>query len=188
MNATFTKRRLDRITVKEVGKGSLSTTEGTGFGIPRYVAPLIKAGDVLFLELYRFNDIAGLMNEDGEFLFHRTDEYFATQHERFIAEMERKNNERLEKHEQEWQARTDALPERYRTRLERFLTGDNGEDFKRQGMGWGYELIVCELAVLYEKSDGKDSDEVNAFAKEHGTSGNQHAVARAWAKHKQEAI
>jgi len=188
----FTKRRVERITVKKVTEGGLSTTDGTGFGIPAYVAAEIKAGDVLHLELYRFNEIGGLMRPNGEYLFHRTDDYFTRQHEEWLKEHKRKLEERYEANKDDWQKRTEALPARYRKRLERFINDPiDGEEFRKEGMGWGYELIVCELACLYEKhglgggSFDSEPEAVREFAREHGTSGNQHEVAMSWVKNQQ---
>lgn len=60
-------------------------------------------------------------------------------------------------------------------------------------MGWGYELIVCELAVMYAAmgpqildktpSTITDTPEISAFADAHGTSGAQHSFALALAQH-----
>lgn len=193
--ATFTKRRLEKITIKNVGEGSLTTTEHTGFSIPEYVAPLLKGGDVLYVELYRFNDIGGLMLEEGEFLFHRSDEYFTQRLEKFIADNKRKGEERYLANKADYIKRTKELPERYRNRLNRFLENPKtAESFRKDPMGWGYELIICELAVLYEKYPNKrgswddEHEEIKAFAHKHGTSGNQHDVARSWANNPDAAI
>lgn len=185
----FTKRRLEEITVKEVGEGSLSTTDSSGFGIPAYVAAQIKPNDVLHVELYRFNEIGGLMKPNGEYLFHRTDEYFTRQHEEWLKEHKRKQEEYYEANKDDWQQRTESLPARYRNRLERFLDDpEKGEEFRKEGMGWGYELIACELACLYEAHGfgggtfDSEPDPIRQFAREHGTSGTQHEVAKSWAK------
>lgn len=189
MNTEFTKRRLEKITVKRVDGNSLTTTDHSGFGIPEHVAPAIKAGDELYLELYRFNDIAGLMTENGEYLFHRTDEYFSKRLEEYLAESKRKNLEWYEKNKEDLERRTNALSPRYKARMERFLNDpEKGEEFRKEAMGWGYELIICELAQMYERSWGAESDEIGTFARDKGTSGNQHDVAKAWAKNPDAAI
>jgi hypothetical protein len=192
---TFTKRRFEQITVKEVYEGSLSTTDSTGFGIPSYVASVIKPGDVLQLELYKFNEIGGLMKPNGEYLFHRSDEYFTRQHEEWLAEHKKKQEDHYEANKDDWQKRTEDLPDRYRARLERFINDpEKGEEFRKEGMGWGYELIVCELACLYEEhgfgggSFDTEPEPVRAFALDHGTSGNQHAVAKSWASNPEAAL
>lgn len=188
MRHTFTQRRLEKITIKNVGEGSITSTDHTGFSIPTYVAPLLKAGDVLYVELHKFNHIGGLMLEEGEFLFHRSDEYFTNQLEKYLADSKRRGEERYEANKADYIKRTKELPERYSNRLNRFLNDpESAERFRKEPMGWGYELIICELAVLYEKygiGSGKWDDEpkeVIDFAKKHGTSGTQHDVARSWA-------
>lgn len=192
---SFTRRRLEKITIKEVGTGSVSTTDSTGFGVPAHVAESVKSGEEYFVELYRFNDIGGLMKPDGEYLFHRTDEYFSRKHEEWLAKYKRDLEERYEANKDDWLKRTYALPPRYRDRLDRFINDpEEGEQFRKEGMGWGYELIICELACLYEQhgfgggSFDTEPAEVQEFARKHGTSGNQHDVARAWAKNPEEKI
>lgn len=189
MKATFTKRRLEQITIKEVGTGSLTTTENTGFGIPEYVVPMLKEGEELYVELYKFNEIGGLMKPNGEYLFHRSDDYFANRLAEFIAENKRKGEEMYHANKADYIKRTKLLPERYRNRLNRILDDPkSAESFRKEPMGWGYELIICELAVQYEASGGEDNEDVMTIARHYGTSGNQHDVAKAWAKHPTQPI
>lgn len=184
----FTKRKLQKITVKSVDGNSLTTTEHTGFGLPEWVAPAIKAGDELYLELYKFNDIGGLMKPNGEYLFHRSDDYFTQRLAEYLAESKRKNEKFYEENHEDWARRTILLPFRYRTRLERFLNEDPDNSFRKEPMGWGYELIICELAVLYEEHGfgggtfETEPEPIKEYARKHGTSGNQHECAKAWAK------
>jgi len=186
---TFTKRRLEEITIKEVGEGSISTTDSTGFGVPAHIISQINPGDTLYVELYRFNDIGGLMKPDGEYLFHRSDQYFTTKHEEWLKKHKQDLEDRYAANKDDWLKRTYSLPPRYRDRLDRFINDpDDGEEFRKEGMGWGYELVICELACLYEEhgfGDGTWDGEPQAireYADKHGTSGNQHNVAQAWAK------
>jgi hypothetical protein len=186
---TFTKRRLEKITIKRVDKGSLLTTDSTGFAVPEYVIPEIKEGDTLYLELYKFNDIGGLMKPNGEYLFHRSDDYFIQRLAEFIAENKRKGEEMYHANKADYIRRTKDLPERYRNRLNRFLDDPkSAESFRKEPMGWGYELIICELAVQYEASGGEDNEDVMTIARHYGTSGNQHDVAKAWAANPEAAI
>jgi len=48
--------------------------------------------------------------------------------------------------------------------------------------GWGYELVVCELAALYAKSNCADDETIDSYAREQGTSGNQHGIAKSLAR------
>lgn len=185
----FTKRRLEKITVKDVGEGSITTTDHSGFGVPKHIIPEIVVGATYYLELYRFNDIGGLMQEDGLYLFHRSDEYFRITLENYLAESKRKQEKNYEDNKEDWQRRTDALSPRYKARMNRFLNDpEKGEAFRKEGMGWGYELIICELAQQYESSGGEDNEDVMTIARFYGTSGNQHDVAKAWAKNPDAAI
>lgn len=186
---TFTKRKLEKITIKSVDGNSLTTTEHSGFGLPEWVAPMLKAGDEIFVEFYRFNDIGGLMKPDGEYLFHRSDEYFKEKLEEYLEASRKRAIKWYEDHKEDLEIRTEALEPRYKARMRRFLNDpERGEEFRKEPMGWGYELTICELAQLYTESEGADSPEVNDFAKKHGTSGNQHDVAKNWAKYSDQPI
>jgi hypothetical protein len=183
----FTKRRTELFTVKEKGTGSITTTEHSGFGVPKYILPEIEVGQCYTVEFYKFNQVAGVI-KDGEYLFHRSDEYFADQLDRFIEDNRRKELEHWEKNKDDWEHRTNLLPERYKNRLNRFRNAEDGLKFEQQGLGWGYELICCELAVQYEASGGEDNEDVMTIARHYGTSGNQHDVAKAWAKYPDKKI
>lgn len=177
---TFTNRRLEKFTVKSQNGTSIISTDSSGISVPEYVVPEIVVGATYYLELYKFNDIAGLMQEDGLYLFHRSDQYFKIKLDSYLEEAERKRKEWYEANKHDIKTRTDALQPRYRARIERFL--GESESFRTQPMGWGYELVTCELAQMYERSGGEDNSEIDAFAQRHGTSGNQHNVAKMWAK------
>lgn len=57
-----------------------------------------------------------------------------------------------------------------------FFRDQAGERFESDGLE--YELVVAELAVLYDASGLAESDAVNGYGREYGTSGNQHGIAR----------
>lgn len=63
----------------------------------------------------------------------------------------------------------------YGDRIE-FFRDQAGERFESDGLE--YELVVAELAVLYDASGLAESDAVNGYGREYGTSGNQHGIAR----------
>lgn len=179
----FTKRRLEKHVVKSVGEGSVTWDDNSGHGVPPYVVPELIVGGTYYLELYKFNDIGGIMRENGEYLFHRSDEYFAQRLADYLSEAKARQEKNYLDNKNDWLKRTYALSPRYRDRLDRFINDpEKGEEFRTQGMGWGYELIICELAQMYEKSGGVDNDEIMDYARQHGTSGNQHDCAKAWAK------
>lgn len=191
---TFTKRKYEEFTVKEKGTGSITTTQSSGFGVPEWVPAQLVTGGTYTLELYRFNDIAGII-KDGEYLFHRSDEYFADRLAKYLEESNRRQLEHYEANKDDWLKRTYQLSPRYRDRLDRFINDpEKGEEFRTQGMGWGYELIICELAQMYEQygfGDGSWESEpspIKEFANKYGTSGNQHECAKAFAKNQDVAI
>lgn len=180
----YTKRRLEKITIKEVTETSLTTTEHSGFGVPEHVHTMVKAGDEVWVEYRNFNEIGGLMSADGTYLFRRSDEYFKERLENYLAEVKARQAKWYEENKADLETRTEALEPRYKARIRRFLNDpERGQEFREEGMGWGYELIVCELAQMYTVSEGADTQDINDYAKKHGTSGNQHDVAKAWAKH-----
>lgn len=185
----FTKRKLEKVVLKSIDGQCVQWAGSTGHSVPLHVIPALVVGATYYLETYKFNDVGGIMQEDGLYLFHRTDEYFADRLAEYIAENKRKNLEWYEENKEDLVRRTNALSERYKARLMRFLSDpEKGEEFRKEGMGWGYELIICELAQLYERSGGAESDEIGAFAHDQGTSGNQHEVAKIWAKNPGEKI
>ena len=73
----------------------------------------------------------------------------------------------------DWERREAALPYWVRARLLHFHAAA-GRGFETDG--WGYELTVAELAVMYAENASEDA--VEAYAAEHGTSWNQHQCAQ----------
>lgn len=186
---TYTNRRTDTFTVKALQLGkeavAISTTDATGFIIPltEDTRQICVHGTYL-LELKDFNDVGGILTMDGRYLMRRSDQYFARKREQHRAEAARRRRELLDANRDDWQAREDALPSWIRARLERFHNA-GGEYFALEG--WGYELTICELAVIYERNGLVDDDEVSRFAALHATSGNQHDCALALARNKERA-
>jgi len=154
--------------------GTILTTDGTGFMQPLAVAARLSPGTAFSLETVNYSTITGILL-GTEWLLHKTDDDLAAEHAAFVADLHQKDEERLERSRTNWAAREAALPEWGRKRLERFhQTGGAAFDLQ----GWGYELTVAELAALYLTTNNEDTDEINAYAADHGTSGNQHACAK----------
>jgi hypothetical protein len=87
----------------------------------------------------------------------------------------------MEANREDWERRTAALPDWIKPRLQTFVER-GGQHFAI--MGWGYELVVAELAALYAEhgvpaADEPDPDPIRAYADGEGTTGKQHAFARA---------
>lgn len=165
-----------------------------GFGVPKSELTLIlKPGDWVEVDTIQYSRIVGVRKlPDGDWLFRHTDEEIETQRQEFREKMDADHEALLEANRADWQRREDALPEWLKSRLKRFHDAA-GHKFERDG--WGYELIICELAVLFEKygleavSGPYDEmpAEVIAYDKNEGCSGNQHDCARALVKHKEES-
>ena len=122
-------------------------------------------------------------NEDAR------DEDLSDQHAEWLEDWNRQKAAILEENREEWQKAQDALPEWIRARLEHFHE-KGGENFALEG--WGYELVIAELAVAYADmgeaivgksiSEIEDSETVKAIAESQGTTGNQHSFALALAQ------
>lgn len=171
--------------VKEISEtGGISTTDGIYFSVSKDVADKLSVGDAFELETKNLSLITGL-KFNGEWLFRKTDEDLDREHQEFCEKLDKQHEKLLEAKREDWKRRTEALPEwlqgRFRTFFER-----GGRNFEKEG--WGYELVVAELAVLYNESGLEDTDEINQYADREGTSGNQHAFAKALVRGLQEDV
>jgi hypothetical protein len=156
-------------TVTEVGDGRV-VLDG-GWSWPGSLFP----DDVAVGEMYIVQSVKGSTPRTvARVVSHKTDEDLDREHEEMVAGFKRDRDRLLEEHREEWTAREKALPKPLRDRLANFR--EKGRDFDSDG--WGYELVICELAVLYSRSGGEDTDEIMAYAHEQGTSGNQHDYAK----------
>lgn len=181
---TYTDRRTEPKTIKSVEGGTLTFTDGWCFGgVPREVLPVLRPGGEFLLESRGISLVTGMATfhygDSGEpvinhWLWHKSDAELAREHTEMVASQQGEHEARLDIHREDWARREALLPEPLRRRLERFrATG--GDYFEREG--WAYELIVCELAVLYAASGQTESAEVRAYDERAGCSGNQHGYA-----------
>lgn len=176
----YTNRALEILTIKELGEGSVISTGGSGFGLEKEYLDQLTEGKTYLLECRNFNNIAGIVDlETSEYLFRRTDEYFEEQHRKFVEDLAIERRAELEKKRNDWQSRQDALPSPFRERLEMFHER-SGDQFRLEG--WGYELVICELATMY--AGNASEKEIDEYAHREGTSGNQHGTAKFLAQHK----
>lgn len=173
-------RHLDPVTVErltEKGNWLFVDAKGSGFGCPLdRLTRRPEVGKDYEVEVCDGSRVTGLRDAYG-WLFRKSDQDLDEDHRKMVEEFDRKDRERLVVQRAAWTAREAALPEWARARLARFREA-GGENFELKG--WGYELIVCELAVLYAAGDQAG---VDALAEREGTSGNQHDCAEALAKH-----
>lgn len=168
-------RRLEALSVKELDEHTdwlyVTTDRSSGFGLP--LAKLTRrpvVGGAYELETVNYSQVTGLRDSAG-WLYRLSDQDLDEQHRQLLADIEARDRAELDKYRDDWTRREAALPAWARDRIAVFRAA-GGEKFELKG--WGYELAVCELAVLYVTGDRAGVDE---YAREHGTSGNQHDCA-----------
>ena len=183
---TYTGRRLELVTVREVHRtqdGALTAVtwdNGWTFaGIPPEHHHQFFEGRTLLVETVRLTEVVGIAVGTSTWLWRKSDQDLAAEHHEFVEGLRRQNQERWEEHHEDWARREAHLPDPLRRRLSRFRI-NGGHEFEIAG--WGYELTVSELAVLYQASGGDESDDIREYAALHGTSGNQHEVAQVLAR------
>ena len=171
----FTRRHEEETTVRKVSDGVWVTGEnGWGFfPLPEHLARF-EPGVAYVLETRNLSVVTGC-RIDGEWLWRRSDEWLDDDHRVTVAGLNAERAERLRDQREDWEAREAKLPAWIRDRIELFRHRA-GERFELDG--WAYELTVAELAVLYDESGLAESAAVTAYGREHGTSGNQHDIAR----------
>lgn len=171
---TFTGRHEDQTTVRKVSGGFVTGDNGWTFAPPGEHLGRFKPGLTYTLETRNLSVVTGC-RIDGEWVWRRSDAWLDDDHRAQIARLDSASAERLRNRREEWEAREAALPAWLRSRIEHFRSVA-GERFELDG--WAYELAVAELAVLYDEAGLGESDAVTAYGDEHGTSINQHDVAR----------
>ncbi len=108
-------------------------------------------GQPVVREMFGFDWVGGLRLPDSEsWIFHRSDEHFAAADEDRKTKWDQEKRERLKTSREDWKQREAALPEWLRARLQRFHEA-GGETFALDG--WGYELVICELAEALDWTD-----------------------------------
>ena len=170
-----TERHEKETTVRKVSDGGCVTGEdGWVFFPPPEHLHRFQPGVAYVLETRSLSLITGC-RIDGEWLWRRSDAWLDDDHRVTVAGLNAERAARLRDCREVWEAREAALPSWTRSRIE-FFRHRAGERFELDG--WEYELVVAELAVLYDESGLAESDAVTAYGREHGTSGNQHDIAR----------
>lgn len=152
-----------------------STESSLGFIRSKNDVPReFKPGDTFELETVNLSQITG-MRADGEWIFRMTDEDLAAQARKWSEDYERRLSEELDANHRKYSRWESDLPPWLQARVQRFHKA-GGVDFKREG--WGYELVICQLADLLDQ--GRD-DDADKLADERGASGNQYGCAKALA-------
>lgn len=193
---SYTQRSLEAQWVKsrDHREGSdhyaITGTSGWTAGCSKEVYDLLTDEKPFILETIRASQITGWII-DGKWYNRKTDEDLQKDHEKWMANWEREKQESLEKNREDWTRRESLLPKWLQDRLTTFRER-SGSNFELEG--WGYELVICELAVEYAKLGevilDKDmfavgpfeSEAIKTIANEQGTSGNQHGAALSLAK------
>jgi hypothetical protein len=141
----------------------------------------VRPGDRIVFETVLGSQVTGARREGWEsWIWRRTTDELIEEHEAFVAKLRADEQAMLDEHRDDWTAREAALPEWLRERLA-YFHAKGGRDFELGG--WGYELTICEIAVILLAHDlDDDSPEVMAYARANGTSGNQHGMALALAR------
>lgn len=198
--AAYTNRTMgETAVVKRIGeRGSLEAEGGWGYGGHPSLT-VLAPGDLVEVEYLGSTgwggQIVGARRPGGAWLYRKSDQQLEDERAEMLAGFDRQRRESLAANRDAWTAREAALPEWLRDRLATFHER-GGEKFELDG--WGYELIVCELAALYaadetwvaaalpiedgwERMRLDDPEPVSVLSKQEGTSGNQHQVAQALA-------
>ena len=175
MTATYTRREEKTGTVTRVSGSSVTTDDGWTFLPPREHLNSISEGARIVVETRDMARVTGCRRINGEWLWRYSDEWLDDDHAVFRAKSALDAATRLRDNRADWERREAALPYWVRARLLHFHAAA-GRGFETDG--WGYELAVAELAVLYDESGLAESAAVTAYGREHGTSGNQHDIAR----------
>lgn len=172
---TYTDRTIDHVTITDVDP--IRHTAWFDNTPPPDLAARLTVGADLDIES-KATQIVGWRFQ-GTWWDRKSDQDLEREREEQIAAFERKAAERLEANRDDWARRTAALPDWLEPRIRHFMDR-GGDTFARDG--WGYELVICELAALFEAPDFADTPAVSDYCRNEGITGNQHAMARALAR------
>ena len=185
----YTDRTLKADWVKSKAGRAITGTDGLSSLVPQQVADLLEVGDVYILEVKGFNRITGWLI-DGVWYGRKSDQDLAREDVDFLEKEKKRRHDSTEKNREDWTRREAALPDWFKAQMK--VERDSNKDFEETPMGWGYALIACELAAMYAKMGEdildkdtftvEDTDEIREFARENGTTGNQHGFALMLAK------
>ncbi len=181
------QRHVDYHIIKNSSDKGVDFEGGSGTMPSAEIRALLKPGMQVGVEIVQGSMIVGWLI-DGQWHGRKTDEELDAEHAEWQKKWRQEKIDRLEENREAWTAREAALPAWLGDRLATFR--EKGTDFELEG--WGYELVICELAAAYaeqgEEILGKDSfsvvdsPAVKKISEEQGTSGNQHGMALALAQ------
>jgi hypothetical protein len=184
-------RRIKAFTVKklklpETGEGLFELVMEKDWTVPRLPEEvgerllLAMPTDVLEYEYVGLSRIVG-WRINGEWIRRSSDEDLALEDALTDEAIQREFQQLLDDHREEWTAREKKLPEWLQERL-RYFHEQGGDSFLLNG--WGYEVVVSELAAMYfeQAPDFEDTDEIRAYEEREGTSANQHVMGQKLAR------
>lgn len=180
------RRRIEQVMITKIHDKAVIVDSGRTFGgVPEEHFSELHLGELYLVETVQGSMVVGWAAADGSqedgrrWLWRKSDQQLEAEHKTMVEGFERQHREMLEANREDWTRREAALPDWARARLESFRA-EAGEKFDIDG--WGYELVVSELSVMYVESNLAESEVVTFFARAEGTSGNQHDYAKALAR------
>lgn len=186
----YSDRTLTAQWVQRKSEGAIEGTTGWTAGAPAEVLELLQLGDPYILETKGFSQITGWIIR-GRWYGRKSEQDLQREYDEYQRKSELDQADYVAKNREDWERREAALPEWAASRMRAIREAT--ADFEVTPMGWGYELIATELAVLYAAMGDEildknsfnvaDSPAVTAFAQANGTSGFQHQFAIALAQH-----
>lgn len=151
----------ENLTITEVKKGddyfSISTKEGSCFGIKTKYGVTPKVGDKVTLHSRGGCDIRGI-DLNGVKLFYKTDEELEIERQEWLKNNEIEKQAKFEKEKKSLDAKYDKLPKCFQERIDKYRR--NNPRFRVDYEG--YEMFCCEQAVVIAKAC-KTSEGVKKF-------------------------
>jgi hypothetical protein len=179
---TYTDRTIEEVTIKRLDKREVIMDTGWSAWVEESVQRWLAAKGVgarVGLETRKFSQIVGWLDLDtGTWIERKSDQDLEAEHQAWLVKWEQEKWDRLEASREDWTKREAALPDWIRARLTSFReTEEVPGSFDKEG--WGYELVIAELAAMYDSNGMFDDDDIRDYARREGTSGNQHSMAKA---------
>jgi hypothetical protein len=150
----YTDRAQKVVQIEKIENGIVHWDDGWVFGgVPEDVLPLLAVGDMYIMETRdhprhrghrNFSMVVGMATNtpDPVWLWRKTDEQLDQEHKEMVSGFQRRRQEELDKHREDWTKREAALPEPLRARLQRFR--DSGGDFDRDVLGVLLVAVVIQ--------------------------------------------
>lgn len=132
--------------------------------------------DVLEYEVVGISRIVG-WKRNGQWISRSSDQDMQLEDELLQEAIEQERRDMLQENREDWTQREQALPDWLRPRIEYFREV-GGKHFEMNG--WGYELVVAELAALHFEEASEE--EIAAYEERIGSTGHQYSSGQTLAK------